>query len=134
MFKEFFLKNKKMLLIITVALVFICILALPYITAEYYTNKYGKQFEDLYGKQFEALYELTGWVESVEFYRVVEYSENSAKLYYAEVGGQTTYYLWFSRNNKDSAWELSYYKVLWSKYGNADDLPWPFYFKEQLFV
>jgi hypothetical protein len=133
MIKEFFIKNKKRILIITIIAVLVCVLVLPYIKAEYYTNKYGKQFKDLYGNKFEALYELTGWVESVEFYRVVDYSENSAKIYYAEAGGQTTYYLWFSRDNKDSDWTLSDYKVLWAKYGNADDWPWPFYFKEQIF-
>ena len=134
MFKKIFSTHKKRLLIITVSLVFIFMLAFPYIKAEYYTDKYGKEFEDLYGNQFEVLYSLTGWVEKVEFYRIVEYSENSAKIYYVEVGEQTTYHLLFSRDDKDNDWTLKDWKVLWSKNGNADDLPWPFYFKEQLFV
>ena len=129
MVKDLFLKYKKILLVVVV-LLFVCILALPYVKAEYYTNKYGKEFEDIYGKEFEALYDLTGMIEKVDLYRIFEYSETSAKMYYAEVGGECTYYLYFSRDNKDSDWTLNTYKVLWSKWGSAEDWPWPFYFKE----
>ena len=132
MFKNFLSRHRKKLLIITVVWVFIFVLTFHYIKAEYYTYKYGKEFTDLYGKQFEVLYSVTGWVEKGEFYKVVEYSETSAKIYYVEVEEQTTYHLFFSRSDKDKDWTLTDWKVIWSKYGSADDFPWPFYFKEQL--
>ena len=129
MVKNLFLKYKKILLVVVV-LFFVSALALPYVKAEYYTHKYGKEFEDIYGKEFEALFEITGMIEKVDFYRIFEYSETSAKMYYAGVGGEFTCYIYFSRDNKDSDWKFNYWECIWSNLGSAEDWPWPFYFKE----
>lgn len=117
-----FLKNKKRLIIIIVALVLICILAFPYIKAEYYTYKYGEQFEDLYL--------LTNMISDVEFYRVVEYADTRAKVYYVESGGLTTNYVYFIRENESEEWKMSQWETVWSKYGSASDAAWPYYFKD----
>ena len=87
---KFILKNKTALIvgivIFVVALLFFSI-AFPYIKAEYLTIKYGKQFNELYS--------LNGWIDEIEFFKVIDYSENEAKVYYVEKDRLTTNYFYF---------------------------------------
>ena len=122
MLKTFSSTIKKKSIIIIVVSFLIFMLFFPYIKAEYYTTKYGSQFKDLYS--------LTGMIDGVEFCKVVEYSNDSAKVYYVEKDIHATHYLYFSRDIKSNEWILISWETIWSKYGSADDLPWPFYFKE----
>lgn len=122
---KFILKNKTALIvgivIFVVALLFFSI-AFPYMKAEYLTMKYGKQFNELYS--------LNGWIDEIEFFKVIDYSENEAKVYYVEKDRLTTNYFYFYRENELSEWKLKTWHVIYAQYGSADDIAWPYYFQE----
>ena len=122
-------KNKNLIVLIVVLCVALSailfyFLALPYIKAEYFTLKYGDQFKDLYSQ--------TNMIDDVEFFRVFEYSETSAKAYYVETDRLTTNYVYFSRDNVNGQWEMSGWETIWSKYGSASGASWPYYFKDYI--
>ncbi len=112
-----------MVFIVFLIVILFSIIAFPYIKAEYLTNKYGDQFEKLYS--------LNGWIDEIEFFRVIDYSDNEAKVYYVEKDRLTTDYFYFQRENKADEWELKTWHTVYAKHGSADDIAWPYYFKER---
>lgn len=111
------MRKKTKIIFIAILSVLILFFVFPYIKAEYYTTKYGEAFEDLYTQ--------TSWIESIEYFKVVEYDSSQATVLYIEKGHVTCFEVIFVQNN--GSWELDKMNCVWSTSGSADSFYWPYY-------
>ena len=64
-------------------------------------------------------------IDGIEYLKVFNYSDNFAKVFYVGTDHFVTYLLTFKK--QDTQWELTTWEAVWSKYGSADSLIWPYY-------
>lgn len=57
--------------------------------------------------------------------KVIEYSENEAKVYYVSTQKTMGNLLTFIR--EDCVWRIKNWNTIWSKDGNADNIIWPYW-------
>ncbi len=76
-----------------------------------------------YGQQFEGLYEQTHMIDEVDYWKVMEYSDSAARVYYVtkQVYGNI---ITFEKQN--GQWQMKVWECVWSHYGSADDFIWPY--------
>ena len=109
------------ILILTCILIFMLIWFLSIIKCEYLTLMYGGQFEEVYKENT--------MIGDVYRFKVIEYNDKYAEVYYVsgnkETGSKGGDTLKFKRvGNKwtfTGAWS-----TVWSKYGSADGFIWPY--------
>lgn len=96
-------------------LVFFTFWLISYFKCEIQTIKYGNEFE--------KLYEETGMIDSVDYLKVLKYSEEEAKVYYVSknIKGDIIYFI-----KSTEGWKLKNWISVWSKYGSADNILWPY--------
>lgn len=78
-----------------------------------------------YGSQFETAYRENTMMGDVDYLKVLEYSESSARVYYVSKNRSGGDVLIFSKQNglwKYDKWE----QTVWSKTGSADGFIWPY--------
>lgn len=109
---------KKKKIIIVIILLLLIAAAIPYIKTEYLSYKHGTEFSDLY-KQ-------TGMIDDIEYLKVLDYNENSAKVYYIGKNHHDGNIVYFE--NQNGQWLLKSWETIWSKTGSADSFYYPFYF------
>lgn len=98
--------------------VIICIFILwffPYMKYELLTWKNGAEFS--------GLQKTTNMIGDVDYLKVLDYSVDSARVYYV---GESGNILTFIQNNE--RWELVSWKTIWSKSGSADNFIWPYFY------
>lgn len=72
-----------------------------------------------------TLYENIGMIEGIEYYKVMEYTEDEAEVLCVSKGhGSTNLCKYKKRGN---SWCLDEWECIWSKTGSADSFIWPFY-------
>ena len=76
-----------------------------------------------HGDEFAGLWKQEPALREPEYCKVLEYTEQSASVYYVSPGQGGTV-LNFSRQDED--WILENWGPYWSKTGSADDLIWPY--------
>jgi len=76
-----------------------------------------------HGDEFRDGYKQTQMINRIEYLKVINYSDTSAKVLYV---GQSANYVWFKRQNDE--WVMETWGTVWSKEGSADGLTWPPYF------
>lgn len=76
-----------------------------------------------YGKEFVGLQKNTQIIDEVDFIKVLDYSDNSARVYYVGSSGNV---LSFVKNN--GVWEIKTWDTAWSKTGSADNFIWPYFY------
>lgn len=111
-----YMKNLK----ITVIVITICILIIltvSYIKVEILTWKHGPEFKNAY-----ILNNLT---DEIDYFKVMDYSETSAQVYYVTKARSSGDLFRFAR--KDGHWVLEKWETIWSRTGSADDFIWPYY-------
>ncbi|MEL4105491.1 hypothetical protein IZU99_04010 [Oscillospiraceae bacterium CM] len=76
-----------------------------------------------HGQEFTELYKLTNMIDKVDYLKVLNYSDNIAKVYYVaeHAGGDVIIF-----TKQSNEWELEKWYTVWSKYGSADDFMWPY--------
>ncbi|MDL2281330.1 hypothetical protein LJC10_05710 [Selenomonadales bacterium OttesenSCG-928-I06] len=110
---------KKLLKILLILLIGVVVLFFIYwgaaiLKCEYLTYQYGKEFE--------TGYKETNMIDSVDYFKVLDYSDTSARVYYvSEYSGNI---LRFSK--EDGQWVYKNWSTVWSKGGNADEIMWPY--------
>jgi len=111
--------TKKLKIIIMICIIAIAVLVLfsPYLKAKYLTTKYGDEFKNGYAQ--------TGFIDDVEYFRVIDYSKDSAKVFYVTKKHATGDLIEFKKSN--DGWEKESWKTVWSKTGSADSFMWPYY-------
>lgn len=109
-----FMKKKIIWIVFIVLLLFIIT---PYIFVEINTLRYGEAFEEEY-KQ-------TGMIDSMAYFKVFSFSQHEAKIYYVEEGHDAGHFVWFEQ--KDEQWIMKKWETVWSEYGSASGITFPFY-------
>ena len=109
-------KRKGRVVFIIICLLIIIIIA-PYIKVEYLTWQHGSEFN--------SLYQETHMIDGIEYLKVFDYSDIFARVFYVGTDHFVTYLLTFKK--QDTRWELATWEAVWSKYGSADSLIWPYY-------
>ena len=107
--KKFFLK------LFIILMIFVVIA--PYLFEECNTLIFGNEFKDEY--------EQTNMISSIEYYKVFYVINNKAKVYYVDENYEGGYYLWFEK--EDSQWNMTHWDTVWSEYGSASGITYPFY-------
>ncbi len=102
-------------LIICIGVVFLLMLFIPYLKAEILTAKYGGEFCDLQRQ--------TNMLNESEYYRVLSYTKDLAKVFYVSDTGDL---LTFEKNSIGE-WKYSEWKTVWSDSGSASEFIWPYY-------
>ena len=110
------MKKKKIIIVITLLLLIVA--AIPYIKTEYLSYKHGTEFSDLY-KQ-------TGMIDDIEYLKVLNYNEDSAKVYYIGKNHHDGNIVYFE--NQNGQWLLKSWETIWSKNGSADSFSTHFIF------
>lgn len=81
------------------------------------TQKYGYEFKDEY-KQCSML------PEEIEYFKVLDYEEEYAEVYYVTKDYGSANLLKFSK--EENKWVMTSWDTIWSKYGSADGYIWPY--------
>jgi len=78
-----------------------------------------------HGGEFEGLYTQTKMVVGMDSLKVMNYSNDTAKIYYfsSRRAGIT---INFARQNGD--WELESWNTVWSTTGSAGNFMWPYWY------
>lgn len=111
--------KKKIKYVILIGFLFCLALLIivPYSKVEFLTIKYGAEFSE----EFNQI----GMFDSVDFLRVMDYTNESAQVYYTINDDAAGILVYFTKSN--SRWELSKWKTIWSSSGSADSFMWPYY-------
>jgi len=83
---------------------------------EYLTYRYGTLFAEEY-KQCTMVYDVVR-------YKVLEYSEENARVYYVEkdrIAGHEFTFVY-----SDNKWVMTRWNTIWAKPGSADEFIWPY--------
>jgi hypothetical protein len=114
------MKNGKTARIIILIAVSICLFVslFPYAKYEILTELHGKEFVDGY--------KSTNMLTGIEDLKVLEYSNNNAKVYYfsENKGGAVVDFV-----NDGDDWKYKSWYVVWSVTGSADGFIWPYIFR-----
>ena len=114
-------KCKKVLLILLCVAVAIPISlwCIEIAKCEYWTYKYGEQFEYSYRE-----YTM---IQSPDYHKILEYNDTEIVVYYVargrDGGGDT---LRFTRSGKDAEWTFVRWDTIWSNSGSASEFVWPY--------
>ena len=109
------IKTKKTVLIVIVCAFLLLILFVPYIKAEILTVKYGDEFV--------GLQKQTNMLSEAEYYRVISYSCDVAKVFYVSSSGDLLTF----KKDATGAWKFCEWKTIWSDSGSASEFMWPYY-------
>lgn len=90
---------------------------LSYVKVEFLTWRHGEQFAELY--------KMSNMLDDIDCYKVMEYSDTNAEVYYVQGEHLGADLFYFSKRNDE--WVLDGWKTVWAKHGSADDWIWPFY-------
>lgn len=96
-------------------MLFLLVLFVPYIKAEILTKKYGNEFD--------GLQKQTNMLSDTEYYRVISYSHDAAKVFYVSDSGDLLTF----KKDATGAWKYSEWKTIWSNSGSASEFMWPYY-------
>ena len=109
-------KFNVLIVITTVVVVLLTVFAIfPYAKAEYLTYRYGEEFVGLEMQ--------TNMLNSSEYFKVLEYSDEQAKVFYVSDTGDLITFI----KNDVNQWTMQDWKTIWSKSGSADGIYWPYY-------
>lgn len=104
-------------IVIAIIIIIFTLIILPYAYVEITTA--------LYGKQFAEEYKQTSMISSVEYYKVFSYNNQRAKVYYVERDPTITYFVYFEKDG--SKWKMTSWDTVWSDFGSASNVTFPFY-------
>lgn len=109
---------KKLLIrISTVALiVFLLVWGISVLKCEILTYKYGDQFEERY--------QDTNMISSIDYIKVLSYTDDAALVYYVLEDKAAGCVLEFYEDN--GKWSFGGWDAVWSKSGSADGFIWPY--------
>ena len=111
------MKKAVKIIILTPILIFALIWIASLAKCAVLTCIYGSQFKDNY-------YEHT-MIGDIDYFRVLDYSEEEACVYYVSKGraaGSTVTFL-----KTDGEWEFSKWNTVWSSSGSASEVVWPYW-------
>lgn len=108
-------KSKRFLIVGAICL--LILLVFPYARVEFLTWKHWAEFA--------SLYKQSNMIDDIEYFKVMDYSKTSARVYY--VTKNRTGADLFAYSKKDGQWVLEEWTTIWSRAGSADGFIWPNY-------
>ena len=108
------MKNKIKIIVIVAM---ILIIFVPYIFVEGNTL--------LFGSEFKNQYKQTNMIDDIEYYKVFYNTNKTAKVYYVEADHEAGHFIWFKKEK--SKWKMTKWTTVWSQYGSASGITFPFY-------
>lgn len=96
----------------------ILVLIVPYLKVEILTLQYGSEFS--------ILYKSKGILNEIEYFKIMNYSKESADVYYITKGKKAGLLYKFNRDD-EGVWQLENWDAVWSSSGSADSFIWPYY-------
>ena len=79
-----------------------------------------------HGKEFNTIYKENTMMGEIDYLKVLDYSETSARVYYVSKNKTGGDILIFSK--KDGIWVYERWeRTVWSKTGSASDIIWPYW-------
>ena len=109
-------KSRILLIFTSLILLILFIWCASLLKCEILTAMYSKYFNE------RDVIDLLGDVQNC---KVIDYSENEAKVYYVSEGKTMGNLLTFTKKN--DTWKNKNWNTVWSKDGNADDIIWPYW-------
>ena len=107
----------KKILIIVFILSPLIIWGMSILRCELLTNQHGKEFE--------TVYKENTMMGEIDYLKVLNYSDVSARVYYVSKNRTGGDILIFSK--KDNQWTYDKWeRTVWSKSGSADGFMWPY--------
>ncbi len=103
-------------IIISVLILFIAFWGLSILKCEILTY--------LYGEQFARMYREYTMLDGIDYFKVLNYSEDSARVYYVGLERSNGSILGFYKENGN--WCNRGWNVIWSTSGSADGFMWPY--------
>ena len=79
----------------------------------------------MHGEEFKEAYKQNTMIGDIEYLKVLEYSETSAKVYIVTINHSSGNILTFSKVNNE--WIYSKWEVVWSDMGSASGVVWPYW-------
>ena len=79
-----------------------------------------------YGKEFDTIYKANTMMGEIDYLKVLDYSDTSARVYYVSINKSGGDILKFSKKNGQwtyEAWE----RTVWAKGGSASEVIWPYW-------
>lgn len=76
----------------------------------------------LHEDEFKNGYLTTGVLDKPKYYKVINYSQNHAKVYYVDKNSGSILYFY----KIDTKWYFDKWSTVWSLTGTADDMVWPY--------
>lgn len=80
----------------------------------------------MHGKEFSVGYQENTMLGDMEYWKVIDYSENCARVYYISAHYTGGNVVTFKRKNKKTKWIYDRWDTIWSTEGNADKTLWPY--------
>lgn len=79
----------------------------------------------MHGKEFETAYTENTMIGDIDYLRILEYSENFAKVYYVSKNRSGGNVLSFKKEN--GKWKYNNWETVWSATGSASEVIWPYW-------
>ena len=110
--------HKKLFIILSPLLCFLAVWGFSLAKCEILSIKYGEEFSEIY-KENTMIGEQQHW-------KVLEYSDKYARVYYIGRNNSSANVLKFK--NVNGVWKYTgQWDTVWSKSGNADGFVWPYF-------
>lgn len=111
------IKNKKVALILFLSIL-IYVVLFPYMKVEILTIQHMEEFNNLY--------KVNSILNEIEYMKIMNYSKQSAEVYYVAKDKKAGLLYKFIKED-DDAWRLTQWDAIWSKSGSADNFIWSYY-------
>lgn len=76
------------------------------------------------GDEFAEGYKQCNMIGDIEYLKVLDYSDSSARVYYVSEDYFSGNVFTFTEEN--GVWKMEKWETVWSKYGSADGFLWPY--------
>ena len=110
-------KLKKFVVVLFPILIFFLIWGGSLAKCEILTLKYGNEFSEIY--------KSNTMLGDMEYWKVIDYSENQARVYYISNNYSRGDILTFIKES--GTWKCESWNTVWSTTGNADNTIWPYW-------
>lgn len=79
----------------------------------------------LHREEFETIYKENTMIGNIDYLKVLEYSEQNARVYYVSQNRSAGHILCFVKQG--TRWKYDYWETVWSATGSASEVIWPYW-------